>query len=332
MNIKTMLALASAAALLWSAPGRALDKKMTVAAPGIPPIFASVQLYVAAKEGLFAKYGADVDIRTFDSGATASRAVLAGDIDMSVSPSALVINQISNADANVVALYGMINSDMLLGSVNPAKAACTDVRGQPVGVDTPGGARSLALRNMLASGCPGVKIDDVQQVALSSNVSPAMLAGRLDFGVLHVDDVAVLENQGRKVIQLLNAHKTDPNGHYLLFIVRRDKLQENRPAYVHLMAGLIAAARFIRDPASADKVAADAAPTGLAPAVARATIKPLIDIDYWPAADDGLDRTRLEHLSGLMKKVGGIRPDKTPVTYERLVDESVWKDAAAMVK
>jgi len=33
-----------------------------------------------------------------------------------------------------------------------------------------------------------------------------------------------------------------------------------------------------------------------------------------------------------MKKVGGIQADKTPVTYDRLVDESVWKDAVAMVK
>jgi len=172
----------------------------------------------------------------------------------------------------------------------------------------------------------------VQQVALSSNVAPAMLAGRLEFGVLHLDDVAVLEAQGKKVDKLLTVQKTNPNGHYLLFVVRRDKLQENRDSYVRFVAGLIDAARFVRDPKNANRVAADAAPTGLAQAVAKATIKPLVDIDYWPVGDDGLDRKRLEGLITVMKKVGGIQADKTPVTYDRLVDESVWKDAVAMVK
>ena len=81
----------------------------------------------------------------------------------------------------------------------------------------------------------------------------------------------------------------------------------------------------------ADKVADDAAPTGHPKDVSKATIKPLIDIDYWPAADDGLDRKRLEGLIAVMKKIGGIKADREPVKYDRLVDQSVWRDAKAMV-
>jgi hypothetical protein len=33
-----------------------------------------------------------------------------------------------------------------------------------------------------------------------------------------------------------------------------------------------------------------------------------------------------------MKKIGAIKPDKEPVTFESLVDGTVWKDANAMVK
>ena len=320
------------AGLACSSPALAQGKKMVVAAPGIPPILASVQLYVAEKEGLFRKYGANVEVRPFETGTAAARAVTAGDIEMSLSPSALIINQISNASVNLVAIYGLVNTDFLLGSTNPAKASCKDIGGQPVGVDTVGGARSIALRTMLGGGCPGMKIEDVQQVALSSNVAPAMLAGRLEFGVLHLDDVAVLEAQGKKVEKILTVQKTDPNGHYLLYVVRRDKLQQGRDLYVRMLAGLIDAARLIREPRNADRVAVDAAPTGLSPAIVKATIKPLLDIDYWPVAADGLDRQRLEGLIGVMKKTGGIQPDKTPVTRERLVDESIWKDAVAMVK
>jgi NitT/TauT family transport system substrate-binding protein len=319
------------AALAGPGPAAAETKKMVIAAPGIPPIFASVILYVAEKEGLFRKYGVDAEIRPFDTGTAASRAVISGDIEMSLSPSALLINQISNADANTVAIYGLTNSDFLLGSTDPAKTSCKDVVGQPVGVDTVGGARSIALRSMLAGGCPGVTIDQVQQVSLSSNVAPAMIAGRLNFGVLHLDDVSVVQAQGKKVAQILTAQKANPNSHYLVFVVRLDKLKENRDAYVRLMAALIDAAQFIRDPKNVDRVADDAAPTGHPKEVSKATIKPLIDIDYWPAADDGLDRKRLESLIAVMKKTGGIKPDKEPVTYDRLVDQSVWRDAKAMV-
>ena len=48
--------------------------------------------------------------------------------------------------------------------------------------------------------------------------------------------------------------------------------------------------------------------------------------------DDGLPRNKLEATAKLMKKIGAIKPDKEPVTYEALVDTSVWKDANAMVK
>jgi len=30
------------------------------------------------------------------------------------------------------------------------------------------------------------------------------------------------------------------------------------------------------------------------------------------------------------KELGGIKPGKTPVAYEKLVDRTVWKDASAL--
>jgi NitT/TauT family transport system substrate-binding protein len=315
---------------MGAGPASAQGKKMVIAAPGIPPVFASTILYVADKEGFFKKYGANVEVRPFDTGTAASRAVIAGDIEMSLSPSALLINQISNTGAPVVAVYGLTNTDFLLATTDTTKTSCKDVVGQGVGVDTVGGARSIALRTMLANGCPGVTIDKVQQVPLSSNVGAAMIAGRLQFGVLHLDDVATIELQGKKVNQLLTVTKTNPNGHYLVFIVRQDKLKENRDAYVRLVAALHDAAQFIRDPKNWDKVADDAAPTGHTKEVSKATIKPLLDIDYWPVADNGLNQKRVENLIQVMKKTGGIKPGKEAVTYDRLADNSVWKDAVAM--
>jgi hypothetical protein len=32
------------------------------------------------------------------------------------------------------------------------------------------------------------------------------------------------------------------------------------------------------------------------------------------------------------KEIGGIKPGKEPVSYDRLVDHTVWKEANALVK
>ncbi len=319
-----------AATLAPESPAQAQAKKVVFAVPGIPPIFATVNAYVAQKENLFKKYGADVEIRPFDNGTAAARAVIAGDIDIAMSPTPPVINQVSNADVPLVAIYGMNNPDWILATTDPAKT-CKDVAGQSVGVDSIGGARSVALRSMLV-GCPGVKLDEVKQVALGSNTAPAMIAGQLAFGVLHLDDVAVIEAQGKKVHTLLAMKQTNPTSHYLLYVVRRDHLAANRDAYVRTIAGLIAADRFMQDPKNADSVAQAATITGHNDAISKAALKEFLAIDFWPTKDDGMDRTKIEAVAALMKKIGAIKPDKQPVAYDKLVDASVWKDADAMVK
>jgi ABC-type nitrate/sulfonate/bicarbonate transport system substrate-binding protein len=176
-----------------------------------------------------------------------------------------------------------------------------------------------------------VTIDNVTQVAVGSNVGPAMLAGSLKFGMVHLDDIATIEAQGKKVVQIMSLTKANPNGHYLLFAVNRKKLQANRDAYVRVMAALIEAAKFIHDPKNADEVAQIATVTGHPADVSKATIQPLIDIDYWPIDHDGMDRGRLERLTGILQKTGAIKPGSAPVSYDRLVDQSVWKDAMALV-
>jgi ABC-type nitrate/sulfonate/bicarbonate transport system substrate-binding protein len=329
--IRTFVMLVACLAALAAGSATAQNKKMIIAAPGIPPIFAAVQLYVAEREGFFKKYGVDVEVRPFDTGTAAARAVLAGDIDISLSPTSLVINQISNANANVVAIYGYPEPDWILASIDPAKTDCKDVAGQPVGVDAVGAARSIALRIMLVA-CPGTKIEEVQQVALSSNTAPAMLAGRLSFGVLHLDDVAVLESQGKKVYTLLAMKQTNPTSHYLLAVARQDKLKDNRDAYVRTLAGLIEAARFMQDPKNADRVADDAAPTGHAKDISRLALKEFLAIGFWAANDDGMDRKKIDAMIAVSVKTGGIMAGKEPVKFERLADGSVWRDANALVK
>lgn len=329
---KTLVSIAGAAALAVSLTGAATAQspKITVALPGIPPVYSVTIMYVAEKQGFFKKYGVDVELRPFDNGTAAARAVVAGDVDMAWSPTPPVINQVSNADVPLVAVYGMPNPDWVIGTTEAGKA-CADIKGQDVGVDSVGGARSVALRTMLAA-CPGVKIDDVKQVALGSGGGPAMIAGRLKYSVLHLDDLAAIEAQGKKLHILLAMKNTNPTSHYLIMVVRKDNLAKKRDAIVRTVAATIAAARFMQDPKNADAVAEAATVTGHNKAVTKAALAEFLKIDFWAQKDDGLAKNKIEAVAALMKKIGAIKPDKEPVSYDKFVDASIWKDANAMVK
>jgi ABC-type nitrate/sulfonate/bicarbonate transport system substrate-binding protein len=334
---KKLLSLAAGlcaliAASAVSAPALAQAKKMVIAAPGIPPIYAAVVLYVAEKEGLFKKHGVDVEVRAFETGTAAARAVLTGDIEISLSPTNLIINQISNANAPVVAIYGFPEPDWVVATTDASKKACADLVGQQIGVDAVGGARSIALRTMLSGGCPDLKIEQLQQVALSSNTAPAMVAGQLKYGVLHLDDLAILEAQGKKPTIVLDMRKTTPTNHYLLVAARQDKVKENRDAYVRAIAAITEAARFMQDPKNADRVADHAAPTGHNKEINKLALKQFLDIGFWAFNDDGLDQKKLDAMIEISVRTGGIQAGKEPVKYDRLVDRSIWKDGAALVK
>ncbi|MBV8792586.1 MAG: ABC transporter substrate-binding protein [Pseudolabrys sp.] len=319
---------AAVAAAFAASP--ALAQKVMIALPGVPPIYASVIALVAEKEGFYKKYGADVEQRNFDNGTAAARAVVAGDIDLAWGPVPGGIAQASNSGAPLVAIYGMPNPDWVLGTVESGKT-CKDIAGQPIGVDAIGGARDIALRAML-TGCPDIKFDSLNRVALGSNTAPAMVAGQLKYGVLHLDDVAVLNAQGKKVESLLVMKTTNPNNLYLALLGRKDKVAAKRDAMVKVVAAHIDAARFMGDPKNADKVAADASDTGHSKEIAKEALKQFLAIDFWATKDDGLPKDKVNAVAALMKKIGSINADKEPVTYEQFVDPSIWKDAHAMVK
>jgi ABC-type nitrate/sulfonate/bicarbonate transport system substrate-binding protein len=319
-----------AALLLGANPAAAQNKKIVAAVPGIPPIFSVMIVYIADKQGIFKKHGIDIEIRPFDNGTAAARAVVAGDADVSWSPTPPVINQISNANVPLVAVYGMPNPDWVIGTTETGKT-CKDIAGQEVGVDSVGGARSVALRSMLTA-CPGVTIESTKQVALGGGAGAAIIAGRLHYGVLHLDDIAEIEAQGKKLNILLRQKETNPTSHYLMLVVRKDNLAKNRDAIVRATAAMIESARYMRDPKNLDAVAEACMITGHSKEISKAALKQFLDVDFWATSDDGLPRNKLEATAKLMKKIGAIMPDKEPVTYENLVDTSVWKDANAMVK
>jgi NitT/TauT family transport system substrate-binding protein len=330
---RALLAIAAMATGFFGAAagGAAQEVKITFGMPGVPPAFVSVLQYTARDAGFFKKYGLDVTLREFDSGAAAARAVQSGDIDLSLSPTPVIINMISNAGVNMVTIYGMENNDYVLATTDPAIKSCADVKGQGVGVDSINGARSVALHEMLAP-C-GLKGSDVQEIPLSTNAGAAMVAGQLKVAVLHLDDVPVVEEQMKKPLGFITSSKeVNPVNHYMVLVALRDTVAKKRDALVRLVAADIDATRFIKDPKNRDRVSVMAAPSGRSPSVAKAAIEKYLAMGFWPDGNAGLTQRNLDEVVDIQKKTGGIKPGATAVTYDKLADPSIWTDAMAMVE
>ena len=320
--------LISALALVALSSVARAQETLTLGLPAIPPVFVSVQAYVALQEKFFEKHGVKVVMRPFDSGANAARATVAGDVDFAISPTPLVINMISNANAELVGIYGYEHPDWLLGSMDPNKK-CEDIKGQPVGVDSEGGARSIALNQLIRS-C-GLTAKDTQQVALSSNVGTAMASGQLNWGVLHVDDVPIMERQtGKKVALILDINKVAPINHYMTLVTTREKAEKKKEALTRALAAMIEASAFIYDPKNADAVAKAAEPTGRDAGEAKASTQMYTAMNFWPKQDMGLPQKNIDEIIETQKKVGGIRPNATAVTYERFANPAIYNDALKM--
>jgi ABC-type nitrate/sulfonate/bicarbonate transport system substrate-binding protein len=315
-------------------PVNAADK-FSIAVPGVPPVFSTVMIYVAKEGGFYKKHGLDVTIRPFRSGVAAAKAVLSGAVDASLSPTAPVVRMVSNAGVPLVGLQGLEKPDWFLGSMDPMKNKCTDLKGQAVGVDSPRGARWIQLQNMSRS-CKLFPDRQIPTVNLSSNVGAAMVAGQINFGVLHLDDIPVIEREsGKKLTVVMQIEKTAPGTHYLMYVTLKKTLAAKRDILVRSVAAQIEAIDFMYNPANRAKVAAYAKATKRKIGDATSAVKVFTDFNYWPRGTNGLNKKRIARTVKIQAIVGkktkgksGIKPGKKPVSFDQLTDISVWADAA----
>ena len=334
----TAIGVGMLAAALASGTASAEDQKLTIALPGVPPIFGAVFAYVAQDAGLYKKYGLDVDLRPMNSGVGAARAVVAGDVDVSMSPTPPVAVMVSNAGVPLKVVSGMEINDWMLGSMDPKLNTCESVKGQAVGVDSPRGARWIQLANMIRP-CKLIPDKDVPTVNLSTNVGAAMVSGQINFGVLHSDDIPVIEREsGKKLTIVARVNETSPGSHYAVMVSNKKVIANRRDALVRMAAAHIEAMNMLYDESKWPEIAKMAAPTGRSVEDSIKALRIFTALDYWPRNDAGLDKKRIDKAIAIQTGVGkrtkgkaGINPEKTPVTHAELTDLSIGEDALALI-
>jgi NitT/TauT family transport system substrate-binding protein len=301
---------------------------ITLGLPGIPPVFLGVRPYVADKQGLYTKYCANVTIKGFTTGTDALRAVQAGQIDAAWAPTPTALASIARG-AELVGIEGMDVVDWEVGSIDPSIKTCADLKGQTIGVDTVGGARYLALSGMLSK-CK-LTLNDVKTVNFPGAAAmQAMIAGSLKISVLHIDEEAQINKlRSQDVTVEVKLTDVDPYQHYDMLVVQKASIKSHYYDYLKMLAGDIAATRYMNDPKNLDTVAGIATVTGVQQDIAKLALTKFLKMKWWPVDNPGLGYSRMTRTIGLNVKLGNI-PANT-VTWKSVVDTRMWKAAYKLV-
>lgn len=299
------------------------DGGITLGLPGIPPVFLGVRPYVASKDGFYSKYGANVTLKGFTTGTDALRAVNAGQIDAAWAPTPTALALIAKG-APLVGIEGMDVVDWEVGSIDGSISKCSDLKGQTIGVDTVGGARYAALQAMLRK-C-SLTIQDVKTVNFpGASAMQAMIAGTLKVSVLHIDEQAQIEQVGhRKVYIEAKLTDVDPYQHYDMLVTTRDSIKNHYYDYVKMLAGDIAATRYMYNPRNITNISKIATVTGDTQAISKQALQTYIKMKWWPLDKSGLGYARITRTIGLNVKLGNI-PASANLQWKNVVDTRMWK-------
>ena len=233
-------------AALCAAPVRAGAQavKVRLGTSLAPPSSDVLTPYVAVERGFFGKYGLDVEVIAFRGGAINMKALLAGEVDVSV---------IGATDAIVSAAKGArIRAWMVPHPVLPFHFVARK--------DSAGTLQALAGKNIAVSGIgtisyhiprivlqrSGVDPEKVKYIALGSPADrfKALTAGKVDATLVTNMEAAKLARYP-EIIDLVQVSKVVPEVPYEFGVAKEDYLERNPETIYGLTRAMLEAGRWM---------------------------------------------------------------------------------------
>ena len=303
---------------------------IVIGVPGIPPAFLGVRTYVASDRHMYAKFlggAAMAGIQDFTTDAAAIQALQSGQIDLAWVSTPVALAAMAKG-APLVGIEGMSSTDWELDSTDPAISSCAALKGRTIGVDGAGGARYDALVVMLSK-C-NLTINDVKTVDLpASTGTGALVAGQLVLNVDHLDEARQIQALGKALTVVLKLSDVDPYQQFELLVTTKDKLAANRTLFVKVLEGDITAASWLADTKNLAAGARIAQITGDSPSVARDALTTYVRARWWNASESGFTVQRITRTIGLGLRLGIIPPAGASLSWQTVVDTSLWQAASA---
>lgn len=319
----TLAVLAAAALTL---PGAAnAQQKITIGIPTSPPNIVHMPVIVAKELGLYKKAGLDVDIVSLGDGVKVFRALLAGNIELGLTPGAPTIIGISNGAA-VKALSANLPKLEASMVVRADIKTMEDLKGKRIGIQEPGGFADILSRSVLRA----AKLDpkEVNFVSIASEDVPALVANQVDTAILHVEQEMLAKSKVPDLHAIARMWVLQPKTLYT-YLSATEKTIKEKPAIVQAVvtANIEATRAMYTDRAKIIPILVKH--TGYPQPILEQSFDYMVKECIWDA-NSGLSAERTDFTADLMTKVGNIKPGKTP-KYEDIVDASFAKKAIAQL-
>lgn len=297
------------------ATGDAQSAKIKLGSSLSPPSLESITPYVGIEKGFFKKYGLDVEVVEFRGDSTHVKALLSGDIDMSINMGATegIVGAAKKVPIKLWVVANPITPYHLIAR-REAGATLQALVGKSVAVSGIGAISYHIPRIVMERS--GVDPEKFKYVVVGSPADrfKAIVAGKVDVTVVTNTEVAKL-GAYPDIIDLVNVPKVVPEIPYEFGMAKDDYLQRNQETIYKLAKAIIESNRWIAaNKAGTVEVARKILPDE--PAEVLSKTYDLADPRLWGVNGD-ISEASYNFTVDFLKKVGYL---ETPVPYAQFFD------------
>jgi len=295
--------------------GDAQGAKIKLGSSLSPPSLESITPYVAIEKGFFKKYGLDVEVVEFRGDNTHVKALLSGDIDMSINMGATegIVGAAKKVPIKLWVVPNPITPYHLIAR-REAGTTLPALVGKSVAVSGIGAISYHIPRIVIERS--GLDPEKFKYVVVGSPADrfKAIVAGKVDVTVVTNTEVAKL-GAYPDIIDLVNVPKVVPEIPYEFGMAKNDYIQKNQETLHKLAKGIIESNRWIAtNKAGTVEVARKILPDE--PAEVLDKTYDLADPRLWGVNGD-ISETSYNFTVDFLKKVGYL---ETPVPYAQFFD------------
>ena len=315
----SLLALLAAVAL----PGAAAAQDITVGLPTSPPNVVHMPVIVAQDLGLYKKYGITVKTVSLNGGVNVFRAMLAGNLDVGMSPGTVSIVGRSKGSPTRMISANLVKYEASM-IVRDNVKDMADLKGKRIGINEPGGFADIISKSVLRA----AKIDpkDVHFVSIATEDVPALVADQVDTAILHVEQEMLAKSKVPTLHAVARMWEVQPKTLYTVAVATEKSIKEKQKQLQAFVTANMEATRILyTDKAQVMPIIVKH--TGYPEKVISETYDFMVKNCIWDA-NSGLGAERINFTGGIMERAGNIEKGKVP-KYEDIVELSFAKKAIA---
>lgn len=308
-------ALSGAIAAAPLAAAHAADKIR--AGKAINVIWAMIPLDIGVKEGLFAKYGIDVEIITMSGGAKLQQGLIANSIDVGIDGgTSLVYGAKGSPVIGIAAVAGAPSNFAVVVAPDTPIKTVADLKGRLLGVATNGSFPQWLIKRLAVA--QGWGPDGIRTVALGGfeASASAMETHQTDGFMGAVEGGLTLEEKGKaKIITTMGSYV--PHFHNHVLMARRDLVADHPDTVKRFLQGFFAAIAFMKSHRDETiKISTDVMH------MSNAVMTKTYDNEITMMSEDGaFDPQAIEVLKDSLVEMGML--DKKPTTDQLLTTQFV---------